>query len=515
MLFLGLFLYSFHVTEDAVITSALKSAQKQPNLTAYGVGQSLYSAVCDPDDSSERCEVQIFDEKQGPLFFMPAFKNSEFRLITFTKRFPIRLFDKPTFVKFTISPSSSLIYRTAVSSMAISLLPAMLFVLIVFMINRRKLEADLQSANLKMALAASKAELNEIAAQVAHDIRSPLSALNLVVGSLDTVPEDRRELIRHASVRINEIANNLLLRSRGTQKESVTVNPNSEEQLVYVPELLELLVAEKLNSFIQDPEVDFQMEFSGKELGFALLNVRDFSRSVSNLLNNSIEAIQHSNGLVKIIFSADARSKIIEVKILDNGIGIPKEIVESVGAPGFSFGKKLESGSGSGRGFSFARNFFRTCGGDLRVESSTPSGTNVVATLPLMSMPAWLLTELNLKGVRTFVSVDDDFSIHQVWSTKLQEYRFSGDHVKLNSGYALSRYLEDPATDRKYCFFAVDCDFRDANQNGLQLIRKLSLMQTSVLVTGRWNEEGVCAEASRLSVGIIPKSFVGLIRINA
>ena len=53
-----------------------------------------------------------------------------------------------------------------------------------------------------------------IARQVAHDIRSPLSALNIVASTLHDVPESKRKLIGNAISRINQIANDLLAKGQ-------------------------------------------------------------------------------------------------------------------------------------------------------------------------------------------------------------------------------------------------------------------------------------------------------------
>jgi signal transduction histidine kinase len=56
--------------------------------------------------------------------------------------------------------------------------------------------------------------LSEVASQVAHDIRSPLSALNMVSSELGEVPEEKRLLIRNSIQRINDIANDLLAKGK-------------------------------------------------------------------------------------------------------------------------------------------------------------------------------------------------------------------------------------------------------------------------------------------------------------
>ena len=60
----------------------------------------------------------------------------------------------------------------------------------------------------------SEAVLGRMASQVSHDIRSPLSALTMLINQLTDVPEDKRTLIRSSFNRINDIANTLLEKSK-------------------------------------------------------------------------------------------------------------------------------------------------------------------------------------------------------------------------------------------------------------------------------------------------------------
>ncbi|WP_243753457.1 hypothetical protein [Legionella longbeachae] len=53
-----------------------------------------------------------------------------------------------------------------------------------------------------------------IAELVAHDIRSPLAAINTALSDVTSIPENKRIMIRNAAKRINDIANNLLLQSK-------------------------------------------------------------------------------------------------------------------------------------------------------------------------------------------------------------------------------------------------------------------------------------------------------------
>lgn len=68
-----------------------------------------------------------------------------------------------------------------------------------------------------------------IAELVAHDIRSPLAAINTAISDVASLSENKRIMIRNAAKRINEIANNLLLESRNNlldcKSGEVNLNP--------------------------------------------------------------------------------------------------------------------------------------------------------------------------------------------------------------------------------------------------------------------------------------------------
>lgn len=61
--------------------------------------------------------------------------------------------------------------------------------------------------------------LNNLSAQVAHDIRSPLAALDSITKDIAQLPEEKRIIIRSAMGRIRDIANNLIEKNRQLPKD--------------------------------------------------------------------------------------------------------------------------------------------------------------------------------------------------------------------------------------------------------------------------------------------------------
>ncbi len=87
--------------------------------------------------------------------------------------------------------------------------------------------------------------LLNLTAQVVHDIRSPLAAINTALSDVKSVPEDKRIMIRNAANRINDIANNLLLQSKNDFFNSQNSNSESSDSAELIFVVLDNIVAEK------------------------------------------------------------------------------------------------------------------------------------------------------------------------------------------------------------------------------------------------------------------------------
>ncbi|HLB42673.1 MAG TPA: hypothetical protein VJN02_07475, partial [Gammaproteobacteria bacterium] len=59
-----------------------------------------------------------------------------------------------------------------------------------------------------------EASIGRLASQLAHDIRSPLIALDIIIKDIKNIPEEQRIVMRNSANRINDIANNLLTQYR-------------------------------------------------------------------------------------------------------------------------------------------------------------------------------------------------------------------------------------------------------------------------------------------------------------
>lgn len=119
--------------------------------------------------------------------------------------------------------------------------------------------------------------LSQAALQVAHDIRSPLTALDMVIRDISDLPEDQRILVRNATNSICDIANNLL--TQYDKKNSLGIKQTITK---YEPELIVDLVlnviSEKRVQFKNSP-VEFIVDISDPSYGiFSIISASEFKR---------------------------------------------------------------------------------------------------------------------------------------------------------------------------------------------------------------------------------------------
>ncbi len=384
--------------------------------------------------------------------------------------------------------------------------PAMILVLLVWFLwlglsRRFLLRPYLQrevSLERKMALA-------QMASQVAHDIRSPLSALSIAITYAEDLPEDIRTMIRSAVGRIQDIAQGLLEKRR--ELESTDPAPGKmlspeAESVQLVSALLESLLTEKRVRYAEKAGVEIEMQLDVSAYGlFAKVRPTQFKRVLSNLVDNAVEAIERE-GKVKIGMSREGDE--VVVTVVDDGRGIPEDVLPSLGREGMSYGKL----GGSGLGLFHASQTVAQWQGRLDLVSKPGKGTVVTLSLPRAETPIWFLTELRLAEGMTVVALDDDPSIHGIWKERLGP--FGNELVSFVSGSAFLEWYatRKPAGKVLYLF---DYELLGQEANGPEIIERLRLEDDAVLVTSRFEEPAVLAHCRKLGIRILPKNLAGLI----
>lgn len=161
---------------------------------------------------------------------------------------------------------------------------------------------------------AEKAEQEKFAKdvnQMVHDIQSPLSSLRMMIQIINDIPEKERITLRAAVMSITDITNHLL---RNYNK--VDLEEEKAEALLLSAALFEVL-SEKRYQY-KNLLVKFVTNFT-QNSNFAFIKIipSDFKRMLSNILNNSVDALEGiPNGTVTL--KLDVNREWVIVTITDN-----------------------------------------------------------------------------------------------------------------------------------------------------------------------------------------------------
>ena len=341
-----------------------------------------------------------------------------------------------------------------------------------------------------------------IAELVAHDIRSPLAAINTAVSDVTSMPENKRIMIRNAAKRINDIANNLLLQSKNNVLgcKSSEIDINNSPELIFV--VLDNIVAEKRYEYY---ETNVQISLLGSEYShncFSNIQPDYFKRVLSNLINNAIEAV-NSNGCVIISLTCSATH--LDIIIEDNGCGIPPNILPKVTEQGFSFNKKI----GAGFGLSYAKQYLEKINATMHIHSEEKIGTKIQISLIRSVPPDWFCESVNIKNGTNIVVLDDDISIHDAWNERFLNI----SHVKMFHFYNAFDLLQYEFSPEIPIIYLVDYELLADVKNGLDVIEELNINGKAILVTSCFEDSAIRNRCENIGVKIIPKSYVPYITI--
>jgi signal transduction histidine kinase len=239
-------------------------------------------------------------------------------------------------------------------------------------VDQRYLEVQSLKENL-LKMEKTKA-LAELAASVAHDIRSPLAALGVAL-TVNGIPNDTKELAKAAVKRINEIAQDLLNRNKPISTHLIreTSIENSLNQIK----------KEKEIQFQHYPQFKIHFQTFLKAGTQVIAEAGGLQRILSNLINNAGEA---SSFLGNVWITATQQLNAICIEIKDDGIGMSPEILDRIGESKFSFGKTSFKDSGSGIAVYNAKVKITEWGGDLQFESKKEIGTTARIFLNIASI---------------------------------------------------------------------------------------------------------------------------------
>ncbi len=232
----------------------------------------------------------------------------------------------------------------------------------------------------------------EMAKQVAHEIKNPLTPMKLSIQYLDkmvkTNPDRARDLTEKvASTLVNQID---ALTNIANEFSNYATMPKANNEKIILNEIVEAVH----DLFRKRDDMDISMSEPIADL-FVFVDRNQLIRILNNLVKNAIQAIPDDRrGKIDIALQKKNHSAIITVK--DNGTGIPDFMKQKVFTPNFT-----TKNSGTGLGLAISANMIDSMNGRIYFDTILDEGTTFFVEIPLMR------TEQKLKESGKRVSLDD------------------------------------------------------------------------------------------------------------
>ncbi|MHB1279162.1 MAG: sensor histidine kinase [Bacteroidia bacterium] len=215
----------------------------------------------------------------------------------------------------------------------------------------------------------------EMAKQIAHEIKNPLTPMKLSVQHLQHAWKDKNENLdqtfkRVTNVLIEQIDSLSLLATEFSSFAQMPVAKSEEFELsVVLSSVVEL--------YFNSPDVDIHFS-ADKERMTVFADKNQFSRAFHNILKNAIQSIPDDRrGRIEIDLMKEGDLAVIRIK--DNGCGMSNDITQRIFTPSFS-----TKNSGMGLGLAITKQIIESAGGTITFESEEKQGTTFTITLNVL-----------------------------------------------------------------------------------------------------------------------------------
>jgi signal transduction histidine kinase/CheY-like chemotaxis protein len=333
-----------------------------------------------------------------------------------------------------------------------------------------RLKWDLEQRMQAELLQAEKlATLGKLIAGIAHEINNPLTAIlggaSVLAYDIEN-PEHKEtlEAIAHEAQRAADLVKNLLAFSRrqSGNMQVCAINDIIRDTCGLIRHQLKL---KNIRLTVGTPDLSPLVKVNSLQIEQVILN----------LINNAEHAIEmegRSDGNITVEVEEDQDS--VTIHIIDNGIGMPIEVRESIYDPFFT---TKEVGKGTGLGLSIAQGIIQAHGGKIICSSGLHAGASFTVTLPRAneeiaetkplpaknSVGSTSPPEIAPTNRLRILLVDDEELIRSALSRFLKTYHY--DVVTAQDGQ------EGLAIAHKESFDFIISDIRMPRMNGLEFYR--------------------------------------------
>ncbi len=338
-----------------------------------------------------------------------------------------------------------------------------------------RMRADSEKTSMK------KRMLN-VATHAAHDIRSPLNILSILLNAADDQfnPQQKKEH-QQALTEIRTVAEDLLALQAQSASGPYTQDANKQKTTY---------IAIVVNDILQR-KVPAKIEHTTTISRSAWFSLVSFDLSLfKKSMGDSIDILINNNKLTQ--FSCDIYFKKqtvnITLKTKFNDAELTGDIKKAIEKINYNTTSKITSKEGTA----------------VEIHLSYPI---------LQPTPPWWIGEINICKNTRLIVFDDESYFHTLWQKTLTQASAKISPTQINHCYKnidFAPLIKDAAED---VLILIDYDLKDCDTNGIDYIKKYKLQQKAILVTNHYDNLEIQQACERESIPLLPKPLISQIHI--
>lgn len=233
---------------------------------------------------------------------------------------------------------------------------------------------ELEKSAVKLAQSEREEAWREMAKQVAHEIKNPLTPMRLTVQSFQRKfdandPELKQKLSDYSKTLIQQIDTMSSVASAFSNFASMPAQQNETLNVVSVVEMALDIFNEECIVFESDE----------KEI-ISKMDRTQLIRIITNLVKNAIQSFPENQSDKLIVVSVKKEADLVQIMVKDNGAGIEAQNISRIFEPKFT-----TKNSGMGLGLGIIKNIIENYKGTITFESEFGKGTIFMVSLPIIN----------------------------------------------------------------------------------------------------------------------------------
>jgi two-component system, NtrC family, nitrogen regulation sensor histidine kinase NtrY len=233
---------------------------------------------------------------------------------------------------------------------------------------------ELEKSAVKLAQSEREEAWREMAKQVAHEIKNPLTPMRLTVQSFQRKfdpndPDINQKMKDYSETLIQQIDTMSAVASAFSNFASMPAQQNETLNVVEVVELaLDIFNEEHIIFESQSPEI------------ISKIDRTQLIRIITNLVKNAFQSIPEQQEDKRVFVAVKKESNQVLITVEDNGIGIKPQDVDRIFEPKFT-----TKNSGMGLGLGIIKNIIENYKGTITFETEYGKGTRFTVSLPIIN----------------------------------------------------------------------------------------------------------------------------------